>query len=195
MKFCQKCGSLYFLKKQDDDTLSYHCRTCGNLEPRESSDNCIYQSDIDKKASSYYNVKGSGNAVASHKKALADAIKKHKGKAKEKTPLYHVVSGGPHGTYHVRTDQDGKKIITHVVFNENNYDKSGKKRTNELSDVDEIFGFGNKRSDVSKNNQQQLKKIRQKKQKDRETNAPQNRRDNDKYSSQLGQIRKKEGYN
>ena len=49
MKFCQKCGSLYFLKKQDDNTLSYHCRTCGNLEPRESSDNCIYQSDIDKK--------------------------------------------------------------------------------------------------------------------------------------------------
>lgn len=49
MKFCQKCGSLYFLKKQDDDTLSYHCRTCGNLEPRNSSDNCIYQSDIDKK--------------------------------------------------------------------------------------------------------------------------------------------------
>lgn len=86
------------------------------------------QRDIDRKASSYYNVKGKGNAVASHKKALADAIKKHKGKAKEQNPLYHVVSGGPHGTYHVRTDDDGGKIITHVVFNENKYDKSGKKR-------------------------------------------------------------------
>ena len=49
MNFCQKCGSLYFLKKDTANSLLYHCRNCGNQEPRDSSDNCIYQSDIDQK--------------------------------------------------------------------------------------------------------------------------------------------------
>lgn len=49
MKFCPNCGSLYFLKKATDDKLIYDCRNCGTQEPRDISDNCIYQSDIDKK--------------------------------------------------------------------------------------------------------------------------------------------------
>ncbi len=47
MKFCPKCGSLYFLKKASDNTLLYDCRNCGNTEPRDTSDNCIFQSDIE----------------------------------------------------------------------------------------------------------------------------------------------------
>jgi DNA-directed RNA polymerase subunit M/transcription elongation factor TFIIS len=49
MKFCQKCGSLYFLKKATNDKLIYDCRNCGTQEPRNISDNCSYQSDIEKK--------------------------------------------------------------------------------------------------------------------------------------------------
>ena len=47
MKFCPKCGSLYFLRKASDNTLLYDCRNCGYNEPRDISDNCIFQSDID----------------------------------------------------------------------------------------------------------------------------------------------------
>lgn len=48
MKFCPKCGSLYFLKKQDHSSLLYNCRTCGHNETRDKSDNCIFQSDLDQ---------------------------------------------------------------------------------------------------------------------------------------------------
>jgi hypothetical protein len=73
--------------------------------------------DVPKDKSSYQVVNGSGNAVASHKKALAQALKDHKGKAKEKNALFHTVSGGPHGTYTVRTEDNGGKIKTWIVFN------------------------------------------------------------------------------
>ena len=48
MKFCSKCGALYFLKKALDNHLLYDCRNCGTQEPRDINDNCIYQSDINK---------------------------------------------------------------------------------------------------------------------------------------------------
>lgn len=62
-------------------------------------------------------IKGSGNAVDSHKKALDQMIKQHGGKAKQKTSLHHVVSGGDK-SFSVYTRDNGGKITSTVVFNE-----------------------------------------------------------------------------
>ena len=47
MRFCQKCGSLYFVKKQDDQKLIYECRACGFCEDWDQNYNePIYSNDI-----------------------------------------------------------------------------------------------------------------------------------------------------
>lgn len=59
---------------------------------------------------------GKGNAVNAHFKALHQALRDYKGKPKQISTLFHRVEGGPHGTYTVRSDDNGGKITTWIVF-------------------------------------------------------------------------------
>jgi len=59
MKFCEKCDNMYYIKISDNDenTLIYYCRKCGNEDSNITEDNmCVIKTNFKKKDTKYKHI-------------------------------------------------------------------------------------------------------------------------------------------
>lgn len=59
MKFCEKCDNMYYVKISDNDenTLIYYCRKCGNEDSNITEDNmCVIKTNFKKKDTKYKHI-------------------------------------------------------------------------------------------------------------------------------------------
>ena len=53
MKFCTKCGSIWYLKKVGDSELKYVCRNCGYSEEKSEEGICVHSSRMNEDYQNY----------------------------------------------------------------------------------------------------------------------------------------------